>query len=121
MTGKRSSKSCASVCRASLLASSSATASAESAYEVLKKAPNISIDKDDNININGKQGVTVLINDRPTHLSGNDLANYLSGVQGSEIEKVEIINNPPSRYDAAGNTGIINIKTKRTIRTHKTN
>ncbi len=47
---------------------SSATVSAESAYEVLKKAPNISIDKDDNININGKQGATVLINDRPTHL-----------------------------------------------------
>lgn len=95
---------------------SSATASAESAYEVLKKAPNINIDKDDNININGKQGVTIMINDRPTHLSGTDLANYLKGVQGSEIEKVEIINNPPSRYDAAGNTGIINIKTKRTFK-----
>ncbi|WP_320052523.1 carboxypeptidase regulatory-like domain-containing protein [uncultured Acetobacteroides sp.] len=70
---------------------SSATASAESAYEVLKKAPNINIDKDDNININGKQGVTVMINDRPTHLSGTDLANYLKSVQGGEIEKVEII------------------------------
>lgn len=95
---------------------SSATASAESAYEVLKKAPNINIDKDDNININGKQGVTVMINDRPTQLSGTDLANYLKGVQGSEIEKVEIINNPPARYDAAGNTGIINIRTKRNFK-----
>ena len=94
----------------------SATASAESAYEVLKKAPNINIDKDDNININGKQGVTVMINDRPTQLSGTDLANYLKGLQGSEIEKVEIINNPPSRYDAAGNTGIINIRTKRNFK-----
>ena len=44
------------------------------------------------------------------------MANYLRGVQGSEIEKVEIINNPPSRYDAAGNTGIINIKTKRNFK-----
>ena len=95
---------------------SSSTAAAESAYEVLKKAPNIEIDKDDNININGKQGVTVMINDRPTNLSGTDLANYLKSVQGSEIEKVEIINNPPSRYDAAGNTGIINIRTKRTFK-----
>jgi hypothetical protein len=95
---------------------SSATASAESAYEVLKKAPNINIDKDDNININGKQGVTVMINDRPTHLSGTDLANYLKSVQGGEIEKVEIINNPPARYEAAGNTGIINIRTKRSFK-----
>lgn len=95
---------------------SSAAASAESAYEVLKKAPNVNIDKDDNININGKQGVTILINERPTYLSGSDLANYLKTVQGAEIEKVEIINNPPSKYDAAGNTGVINIKIKRTVK-----
>ena len=92
---------------------SSPAAAAENAYEVLRKAPNVDVDKDDNININGKAGVTVLINDRPTHLSGADLANYLKSVQGAEIEKVEIINTPPARYDAAGNTGIINIKIKR--------
>lgn len=95
---------------------SSATASGESAYEVLRKAPNVNIDKDDNININGKKGVTIMINDRPTHLSGADLANYLKSVQGAEIEKVEIINNPPARYEAAGNTGIINIRTKRNFK-----
>lgn len=94
---------------------SSPTASGENAYEVLKKAPNINIDKDDNININGKAGVTVLINDRPTNLSGTDLANYLKGLQGGEIEKVEIISAPPARYDAAGNTGVINVKTKRVL------
>lgn len=95
---------------------SSATASGENAYEVLKKAPNVNVDKDENININGKKGVTILINDRPTHLSGNDLANYLKSVQGSEIEKVEIINTPPARYEAAGNTGVINIKIKKNNR-----
>ncbi|MDP4207454.1 MAG: outer membrane beta-barrel family protein [Bacteroidota bacterium] len=84
----------------------------ESAYELLKKAPGVYLDKDDNIILRGKDGVTVMINDKPTHLSAKDLANYLKGMQSAEIDKVEIITNPPARYDAAGNSGIINIRTK---------
>ena len=88
----------------------------ESAYEIVKKAPGVYVDKDDKISLRGKQGVLVMINDKPTHLSEADLANYLKGLQGSEIEKIEIIVNPPARYDAAGNSGIINIKTKKNLK-----
>jgi len=91
----------------------SATASGENAYEVLRKAPGINIDKDDNISLKGKEGVMVTINDKPTYLSGQELANYLKTLNGTEIEKMELISSPPARYEAAGNTGIINIKLKR--------
>jgi 5-hydroxyisourate hydrolase-like protein (transthyretin family) len=91
----------------------SATASGENAYEVLRKAPGINIDKDDNISIKGKEGVMVTINDKPTYLSGVELASYLKALHGTEIEKIELITAPPARYEAAGNTGIINIKMKR--------
>lgn len=88
----------------------------ESAYDLLKKAPGVYLDKDDNVILRGKEGVMVTINDRPTHLSAKDLANYLKGMQSSEIGKVEIITNPPSRYDASGNSGIINIVTKKNLK-----
>lgn len=91
----------------------SATASAENAYEVLRKAPGVNIDKDDNISLKGKDGIMVTINDKPTYLTGQELANYLKTLHGSEIEKVELITTPPARYEAAGNMGIINIKIKK--------
>lgn len=91
----------------------STTASADNAYEVLRKAPGVNIDKDDNISLKGKTGITVTINDKPTYLSGQELASYLKSLNGTEIEKVELITTPPARYEAAGNTGIINIKLKR--------
>lgn len=95
---------------------SSATASGENAYEVLRKAPGVNIDKDDNISIKGKNGVMVTINDKPTYLSRVELASYLKALHGTEIEKIELITAPPAQYEAAGNTGIINIKLKRNNR-----
>jgi hypothetical protein len=94
----------------------SINSSGESAYEIVKKAPGVYVDKDEKISLRGKQGVMVMINDKPTHLSDADLANYLKGLQSSEIDKIEIITNPPARYDAAGNSGIINIKTKKNLK-----
>ncbi|MFX6182694.1 hypothetical protein ABTF56_20475, partial [Acinetobacter baumannii] len=51
---------------------------------------------------------------RPTYLSGQDLANLLRNMQSSQLDQIEIMTNPPAKYDAAGNAGIINIKTKKT-------
>jgi iron complex outermembrane receptor protein len=85
-----------------------------SALEVLEKSPGISIDKDGNISLKGKQGVQVYIDNRPTFLSGTDLANYLRNLNSSQLDQIEIMTNPPAKYDAAGNAGIINIKTKKT-------
>ncbi len=85
-----------------------------SAMEVLEKSPGISVDKDGNISLKGKQGVQVYIDGRPTYLSGQDLANYLRSLSSNQLDQIEIMTNPPAKYEAAGNSGIINIKTKKT-------
>jgi iron complex outermembrane recepter protein len=81
--------------------------------ELLRKAPGVTLDKDDNIGLSGKNGVQVYIDGKPSPLSGSDLAAYLKSLQSSQIESIEIITNPSAKYDAAGNAGIINIKLKK--------
>ncbi len=85
-----------------------------SALEVLEKSPGISVDKDGNISLKGKQGVLVLVDGRPTQLGGSDLANLLRNMNANQLDQIEIMTNPPAKFDAAGNAGIINIKTKKT-------
>ncbi len=81
--------------------------------EILEKSPGVAVDKDGNISLKGKQGVMVLIDGRPTYLGGQDLANMLKNMPGGNLDIIEIMTNPPAKYDAAGNSGIINIKTKK--------
>jgi len=85
----------------------------QDALELLRKSPGVSVDKDNNLSLSGKNGVQVYIDGRPTPLSGNDLAEYLKTIQSSSIESIEIITNPSAKYEAAGNAGIINIKLKK--------
>ena len=91
----------------------SVTNTGSNALDVLEKSPGVSVDKDGNISLKGKQGVQVFIDGRPTYLSGADLANMLRNMQSTQLDQVEIMTNPPAKYDAAGNSGIINIKTKK--------
>jgi len=84
-----------------------------SALEVLEKSPGITVDKDGKISLKGKQGVKVLVDVRPTQLGGSDLANLLRSMNANQLDQVEIMTNPPAKYDAAGNAGVINIKTKK--------
>jgi len=90
----------------------SVTTASENVFEILQKLPGVSIDNNDNITLKGMQGVRVLIDDKPTYLSAAQLASWLKSMQGKEVERIEIIENPSARYDAEGNSGIINIKTK---------
>src|SRR6266404_1639572 len=83
------------------------------ALEVLEKSPGITVDKDGNISLKGKQGVQIYIDGRPSYLSGQDLLNLLKNMNANQLDQIEIMTNPPSKYDAAGNSGIINIKTKK--------
>ena len=83
------------------------------ALEVLEKSPGITVDNDGNISLKGKAGIVILIDNRPTYLSGPDLANMLRSMQASQLDQIEIITNPPAKFDAAGNAGVINIKTKK--------
>ncbi|WP_374163565.1 outer membrane beta-barrel protein [Arcticibacter sp. MXS-1] len=92
---------------------SSTVSAGSSALEVLQKAPGVSLDKDDNISLKGKQGVLIMIDGKPTYLSMADLANMLRNMQSNEIESLEIITNPSARYEAEGKSGIINIRLKK--------
>ena len=90
----------------------SITSASENIFDILKKLPGVTIDNNDNIILKGKQGVNVMIDDKPTYLSSTQLATLLKSMQGKNVNKIEIIENPSARYDAEGNSGIINIKTK---------
>jgi hypothetical protein len=83
------------------------------ALEVLEKSTGITVDKDGNISLKGKEGVMVYMDGRPSYLSGQDLANFLRNMQANQLDQIEIMTNPPAKYDAAGKAGIINIKTKK--------
>ena len=94
--------------------SNSPFAAGSNGKDLLKKAPGVQVDKDGNVTVNGKS-VEVYIDGRPSYLSGDQLKAMLEGTDGSTIEKIEIISNPSAKYDAAGQGGIINIKTKRNM------
>ncbi|MDR3694142.1 outer membrane beta-barrel protein [Mucilaginibacter sp.] len=83
------------------------------ALEVLQKTPGVQVDADGNITFKGKSGVLVMIDDKPTYLSAANLATYLRSLPASSLDQIELMDNPPAKYDAAGNAGVINIKTKK--------
>lgn len=84
-----------------------------SAMDVLERSPGINIDQNDAISLRGKAGVIIMIDGKPTPMTGSDLANYLKGLPSSAIERIDIITNPSAKYDAAGNAGIIDIRMKK--------
>jgi iron complex outermembrane receptor protein len=83
------------------------------ALEVLEKSPGVLVDMNGNISLKGKPGVIVFIDDKPTYMSATDLAAYLRSLPSGSIETIELMTNPPAKYEAAGNAGIINIRLKR--------
>lgn len=83
------------------------------ALEVLERAPGLSLNSDGSLMLKGRSGVAVYINDKPSYLSGSELENYLSSLPAGSIKRIELMTNPPSKYEAAGNSGVINIITKR--------
>ncbi|WP_264897974.1 TonB-dependent receptor [Sediminibacterium sp. TEGAF015] len=82
------------------------------ALEVLEKAPGVVVDKDGNISMLGKAGVVIMIDGKPTYMSSADVANYLKSLSSNQLDQIELITQPSAKFDAAGNAGIINIKTK---------
>lgn len=94
---------------------SSINSAGSSAFELIEKAPGVNVTSNDNITLNGKQGIVVQIDGKITPMSGTDLANYLRGIPSASIDKIELISNPSAKYDASG-TAIINIKLKKDMR-----
>lgn len=91
----------------------SITNAGTTALEVLEKSPGVTVDKDGNVSLKGKAGVMIMLDGKPSYLSGDQLANFLKNMPSSAIDQIEIMTNPSAKYDAAGNSGIINIKTKK--------
>lgn len=88
-------------------------AAGDSGFDLLRKAPGIIVDNNDNVIVEGKTGVLFYVDGKPSVLRGQDLVNFLKTLQSSDIESIEIITQPSSRYDAEGNAGIVNIVLKR--------
>ena len=83
------------------------------ALDALKLAPRIKVDEStDAISIIGKGSISVMINDRLMQMDASQLANYLKTIRTEDIDKIEVITNPPAKYDATGNSGIVNIVLK---------
>jgi len=92
-----------------------ALAVGNSAFELLSKLPGVYVDQDGNVQLNGRSGVTVMLNDRLTYLSAADLRNLLEGMSAENVQNIEIIANPSARYDAEGSSGILNINLKQNV------
>ncbi|NTS41907.1 outer membrane beta-barrel protein [Flavisolibacter sp. BT320] len=90
------------------------SAAGSTAMDVLERSPGISVDNNGVISMKGNNGVTIFVDDKPTYLSGADLEAYLRSLPASSVDQVELMTNPPARYDAAGGGGVINIRLKRT-------
>lgn len=88
------------------------TAEGNSAFELIKKAPGVTADKDENLKLKGS-AASIYIDGKPAYLSGEQLVQYLKNMQSDAISKIEIIGNPGSKYDAAGSNGIINIRLRK--------
>ena len=91
----------------------SPTNAGSTALDVLEKSPGISVNSDGAISLRGKSGVIVMMDGKPTYLSATDLANMLKNMPASALDQIEIMTNPSAKYDASGNSGVINIKTKK--------
>ncbi len=84
------------------------------ATETLANVPMLKVDENmGSISITGKSTVSVMINGRMLNLSGNALLNYLKSIRSENISKIEVITTPPSKYEAQGNSGLINIILKK--------
>jgi len=84
------------------------------ALEVLERSPGVTVDQqNERLKLRGKEGIIVQIDGKQSYLSEQELFDLLKNTPSDNIEKIELITNPSSKYDAAGNSGIINIKFKR--------
>jgi len=83
------------------------------ALELLERAPGLSLSSDGSLMLRGRTGVAVYINDKPSYISGSELENYLRSLPAGSIKRIEIMTIPPAKYEAEGNSGVINIVLKR--------
>ncbi|WP_300700165.1 TonB-dependent receptor [Bacteroides sp.] len=84
-----------------------------SLYDVLSSLPGVMIDSKGDIILNGQSGVKVLMDGKPTYLSGEELVNLLKSTPATNTDKIDLITQPSARHDAAGSSGLIDICTRK--------
>lgn len=87
-----------------------------SASDILDNVPSVTVDIEGNVSLRGSQNVRILIDGKPSGLTGISTGDALQQLQANLIESVEVITNPSARYDAEGEVGIINIVLKKESR-----
>lgn len=87
----------------------------ETAIDILRKTPFVSVDGEDNIKVNGKTNFKVLLNGRETSMFARNIKEALRGFPGTLISKIEVITTPSAKYDGEGIGGLINIITKKRV------
>lgn len=90
------------------------------ALALLRKAPAVTIDNNDNVNVLGRAGVMIYVDGKRLPLNGDQLTGYLKSLPSDQIDRIDIITNPGAKYEAEGNAGIIDIRLKRD-KSHGTN
>lgn len=88
-------------------------AEGNTALELLERAPGVTVDDEGNVSLKGRAGVTIMLNGKLTYLSQRELTTLLRGTASGSVSRIEIIANPSAKYDAAGNSGMINIVLKK--------
>ena len=88
-------------------------ATGENGLNLLRKAPGVLVDNNSNISVLGRTGVLFYVDGKRVPLTGEELSNYLQSLSSDQIDKIEIITNPGSKYEAQGNAGIIDIRLKK--------
>lgn len=88
-------------------------AQGQNALELLRKAPGVTVDNNDNIAIKGKNSVRFQIDGRDVRMDSKELVDMLKSMRAEDIAAIEMITNPSAKYDASGNAGIINFRTKK--------
>lgn len=82
-------------------------------YDVLSSLPGVMIDSNGNILLNGQSGVKILMDGKPTYLSGSELINLLKSTPATNTDKIDLITQPSANHDAAGSSGLIDIRTRK--------
>ena len=85
----------------------------ENGLNLLRKAPRVTLDNNNNISVMGRSGVLIYVDGKRVPLAGDELSNYLQNISAEQIDRIEIFTSPGAKYEAQGNAGIIDIRLKK--------